>query len=300
MKRMNAHLLIQVAILLGFSLEAGKMLIKRKDGARVMELLNGVRVTVKDIVVTSPMGLYYEDRKVGILFGGVELSGPGYSVMADTLRYYELDSILVFNGSVLFRDSTRTAKSSVLVIAGDSAVAEELKEILLLKKAMRLQAEKSIYHLKSRKGELVGNPVAYVERKDTFRLTAEFMFTHGDTFFASKSVIFTGNDIFGKSNDLTFTSDDSTEKATMRGSAVLVTSGDSLAGDTIVMYFKNGEIDKIEALGNAELRRSGETHVEINAGYIEATISENKLKNLRAEDVKEGLYVEVKSDSSEN
>jgi len=299
MKGEMSYLLIYALILSSFSIEAGKMIIKRIDGKRITVMKEGVSVHIKDITAEAPEGYYYEEEKFGVLTGGSRLRGKDYTVISDSIVYFEKDSTLLIVGNARYEDSSRIAICEEFRLRGDTVWAEGELRLELKGRNTYLQADGGIFYIDEKKALFTEEPRVFLEEEDTLRLIADTVLTLSDTLHAAGNVRIHGKSLEGMSRTLIYISD-STERAILYEEATVIAEGDTVRGDSILLEIDGGKLNSLDAFGNAELRRKKDGEFGISAEHIRATISQGKLDYLTAWGVREGVYREEESGGSEN
>ncbi len=299
MKGEMSCLLIYMLVLSSFSIEAGKMIIKRVNGKRITVMKEGVRVYIKDITAEAPEGYYYENEKMGVLTGGARLTGKDYTVSSDSIVYFEKDSTLLFSGNARYEDSSRIAICEMFKLRGDTVWAEGPLRLELKGRNTHLLSKGGLFYIDEKEAIFTEEPRVILEEEDTLRLSADTVITVSDTLYAMGSVEILGNSIDGRSKTLIYIPD-STERAILYEEATVIAEGDTVRGDSIFLEIEEGKLNSLDAFGNAELRRKKEAEFRIKAEHIHATLSQGKLDYLTAWGVSEGLYREEESGGSEN
>jgi len=285
------------------------MIITETPSGRAIELIGRVRVQATKADITAKMGIYYEASKLSILYGNALVKGPDYTISSDTLRYIPNPEYLYLSGKALLDDRYRTIAARTIEVIGDSSVAKGAVEIYLKDKDVRIYGDTGYYDLNEKKGRLIGNPRAVIQRKDTMLIRGDVFYMVKDTIWAAGNVIVEsggtkawGDTLSAFERDTTGPLADSartkTEIATLTGACRVQWEGGWATADTVRMTSLDGKVRRMEFVSNAVVQREeGGTLIRVEGARVVAVFDDSgEVSDVYAERLTSGFYREKRRD----
>jgi lipopolysaccharide export system protein LptA len=284
--------------LLAYNFWADKMIITETPSGRAIELIGRVRVQATKADITARTGIYYEASKLSILYGNALVKGPDYTISSDTLRYIPKPEYLYLSGKAFLEDRYRTIASRTIEVIGDSSVARGAVEIYLKDKDVRIYGDTGYYDLKEKRGRLIGNPKALIQRRDTMLITGDTFYMLKDTVWAVGNVIVetAGTKAWGDTLSA-FEQDTTTPKteiATLVGACRVQWEGGWATSDTVRLISVDGKVRRMEFVSNAVVHREeGGAVIQVSAASVTALFEESGgISDVYAEHLSSGFYRE--------
>lgn len=308
MREMGYNIKVILA-LFAYNFWADKMIITETPSGRAIELIGRVRVQATKADITARMGIYYEVSKLSILYGNALVKGPDYTISSDTLRYIPKPEYLYLSGRAFLEDRYRTISSKTIEVVGDSAVAKGAVDIYVKEKDVRIYGDTGYYDLKEKKGRLLGNPKAIIQRRDTIIILGDVFHMIKDTIWATGNVSVQGkgtrawgDTLSAFERETTGIKGDSaapkTEIATLAGTCRVEWDGGWARSDTVRLTSVDGRVRRMDFVSNATVHREeAGSIVEVSGAIVIAFFDEEgAVTDVLAERLTSGFYRERRPD----
>ncbi len=297
----------------------------------------GGKIVDSTNVLTSTNGKYYPDLDIAIFQNNVVLNNKDFDLFSDTLKYQTIEKIAYILGpSDIIQDSTRiysefgwynTIKDNAKLIDNShirdlegrrlsadtlfynqrTGEAEGIKNVALRDSAqsLLLNGGYGIYNEKTNKGYMIDRAtVIDFSSTDSTFITSDTIFydaaeedvTHIKAYYNVQSW---NIDFQSLCDSLYYNSKDST--AQMFGSPILWNGNNQITGESIKMFTKNENVDKVEVIGNAFIYSKEDSLAinQVSGKLITAYLDDGKLYKAHVSGNAISVYfVEEESDST--
>lgn len=284
----------------------------------------------------SRVGRYYSRSRTFFFKDSVVLINPEYTMNSDTLEYQTWSKTAYFSGPTYITSEENTifcrkgwydternksnfsrgvwieGKENKLV--ADSMVYDRntglggaFREIVLIDTSedIRITGQYGFYNRKLKLTRITGDPMAvkYVD-EDSLFLKADTLIDLTDTssgnrkLFAYHTAKMHKSDMQGASDSLIYDFDDSTIQ--MFIDPVIWAEGDQITGDTLIIYRRNGQLDKMDVIDNAFIvsEEVPGHYNQIGGRDMLAKFGDGKLRRIRVFGNGRSLYYARETDSS--
>lgn len=295
----------------------------------------GGKITNGQDKLRSRVGRYYSRSKEFYFKDSVVLVNPEYVMKSDTLQYNTFTKVAVFHGPTYITSEENTifcrygwydtknntsqfskgawiaGKENKLVADSmlynrNTEVGRAFNNITLIDTAekIKIRGEYGIYNRNERKTWITGNPLAikYLD-DDSLFLKADTLIDERDTNNVRKLSAFHNtkihkSDMQGVSDSLVYSFTDST--IAMFGLPILWTENNQITGDTITIYRKNGELNKMDAMNNAFIASEEKPgkYNQISGRDMTSMFEDNKLKTVMVYGNGQSVYYAKENDTS--
>lgn len=224
------------------------------QASEVAELIGNVVVTDGQLTISGPKARYERRQKVVTFPVGVEIVDGESKVWADWGRYELSIDVGYLRGHVKCLDGSRSLladsirydrKSGSMEATGGVVLRDESRDAIL-------RAPSVLYSTQTKEGIAVGQPILELSSRGTITdVTSDSLKYYSD----EKRVVAVGNvrivrDSTVATSGRALLIDE--ENVIILSQAPLISEGgSSLSGETISIFSKDGEIDRIVATGNA-------------------------------------------------
>ena len=274
----------------------------------------GGKIVDSTNVLTSTNGKYYPDLDIAVFQNNVVLNNKDFDLFSDTLKYQTVNKIAYILGpSDIIQDSTRlyseygwynTIKENAKLINNShirdlagrrlsadtlfynqkTGDAEGFTNVALRDSAqsLLLNGGYGIYNEKTNKGYVIDKAtvIDFSSTDSTFITSDTIFYDSSDDITHLKAYynVQTWNvDFQSLCDSLYYNSKDST--AQMFGCPILWNGNNQITGETIKMYTKGENVDKVEIIGNAFLYSKEDTLAinQVSGKIITAYLEDGKL-----------------------
>ncbi len=228
-----------------------------ENGVRKQVLTGNVKITRDSLSVTCDYAEYYPDSGIVIFRNNVEFKDPRRTMLADEVVYnefteevfardrvhvYQTDSLSAFSRTARYHERLRDG-----FLYDDVKIREETRRLQLTGKLGYINHDENY-------GWVTGNPVL-TERDSLERIATKI---RGDTIFydhrrklalAVGEVTVERDSLVSHGKKLEFFREQ--DFAELTGAPSAEHSLDEMTGDTIRLYFKGEQLDRVEVLGDA-------------------------------------------------
>ena len=296
----------------------------------------GGKIVDSTNVLTSTNGKYYPDLDIAVFQNNVVLNNKDFDLYSDTLKYETVKKIAYILGpSDIIQDSTRlyseygwynTIKENAKLIDNShirdlagrrlsadtlfynqkTGEAEGFTNVALRDSAqsLLLNGGYGIYNEKTNKGFVINKAtVIDFSSTDSTFITSDTIFYDSSDYVTHLKAYYnvqTWNiDFQSLCDSLYYNSKDST--AQMFGNPILWNGSNQITGETIKMYTKGENVDKVEIIGNAFLYSKDDTIAinQVSGKIITAYLEDGKLYKAHVNGNAISVYfVEEDSDST--
>lgn len=275
-------------VMLTPELKAGGVEVIREEERIYYILKGGVTVRFDDKTLIGKEGIYFEDRGIAKLYGGVELIAPSYIVRSESLKYFEKEKSVVFMGSVSVKNERK--------IFCDSLLAR--KDTVYLRGKVRVESHKvtlkgrsGIYFADKEKGFIEGEPKAIIGDTSKVVVTGEKIEFGKDTMKIIGHVLFISDSTRGSGDTLIYLVEE--DRGVLKHNVKLNFKGGFAISDSASFSSENGKLKEVIFMGKARIVRSGEEgEITLLAPYMKAVMNEGEFVYLSGENLEEGIYRE--------
>lgn len=236
--------------------------------------------------LTSRVGRYHSRSKTFFFKDSVRLKNPEYTMSSDTLQYNTLSKVAYFYGPTYIRSEENTIfcrygwyntnkntsqfskgawiegkdnklNADSLAYNRNTGIGEAFRNIVLIDtlEKVKITGEHGISYRNEQRTVVSGNPMAikYID-EDSMFLKADTLVDETDSNLIRKLSAFYNtklykSDMQAVSDSLVYSFTDST--IAMLGDPILWSEENQITGDTIVVFRKNGAMDKMDVTNNA-------------------------------------------------
>jgi lipopolysaccharide export system protein LptA len=227
-----------------------------ENGVQRKELDGDVWITKDSLSVFCDKAIYYPDSGALILRQNVEFQQPHRILYANEVLYDEFTEEVIANGDVrIYQDSLKaTARQAVYQERFKSVYLYDDVRIMDDSRNVELRGQTGFFNHETQYARVTGSPFltqrdsSYAIVTQIFGDTVEYF---GDTKRASASgnVIVKRDSLLADGAHLQFHQDSS--YAELLGSPKAVQQLDEITGDTLRLFFKNEQLERVEVLGHA-------------------------------------------------
>ena len=284
--------------------------------------------------LTSERGSYNSRSNVFFFKEKVILVNPEYRMTSDTLQYNTLTKIAYFYGPTYITSEENTifcrngwyntiantsqfsqgawiqGKDNKLVADSmtynrETGVGQAFKNITLIDTVenIRIEGQHGISYRNIGKTIISGNPMAikYFDDDSLFLVAdtlVDVVDSVGRRLSAYYNTVIYKLDMQGVADSLVYSFTDST--ITLLGDPVLWTEENQITGDTIIIYRKNGQMDKMDVMENSFIASKVEEKIfnQIDGTDMTAYFKNNKLHKVRVIGNGQSVYYVQEEDSS--
>ncbi|MFT4523361.1 MAG: lipopolysaccharide export system protein LptA [Bacteroidia bacterium] len=283
----------------------------------------------------SRVGRYYSRSKEFFFKDSVVLVNPEYTMKSDTLKYNAFTKIAYFYGptyiysaentifcrygwyntirntSQFSRGSWIEGKDNKLVADSmhynrNTGIGQAFRNITLIDtiENIKIRGEYGIYYRNEKKTKISGNPLAikYIE-DDSLFLKADTLIDEIDStgrriLSAFHDTKLHKSDMQGVSDSLVYNFTDST--ISMFGEPILWTENNQITGDTIIIYRKNGQLNKMDIRSKAFIASEviPETYNQVSGRNMDVFFKNNTLHKVHVLGNGESVYYAEDKDST--
>ena len=285
--------------------------------------------------LTSRQGRYYSRSKTFFFKDSVVLTNPEYRMKSDTLSYNTISKIAYFYGPTYIYSEENTifcrygwyntiantsqfskgvwieGKDNKLVTDSlqynrNTGIGRAFRNITLIDtlEKIKIEGQYGISYRLEGKTMVTGDPLAikYFD-DDSLFVKADTLIDQPDTSGGRRLSAFYNtkihkSDMQGIADSLIYSFSDST--ISMLGNPVLWTEENQITGDTLIVYRKNGELNKLDVLQNAFIVSYVQPEVfnQIDGNDMTAFFKANKLNKVRVSGNGQSVYYVEETDST--
>ncbi|MEO0132100.1 MAG: OstA-like protein [candidate division WOR-3 bacterium] len=243
-------------------ISAPKMEIQEKDQKRVLFFPQGVVITDKETRLSANQALFYEQDNFAWLYDSVTISNPTSIVLAETLFYDFNTKTGRLRGNVVVQTETLEIRSPELTYAQRANYLKADTCFILRDKIHQLiiSGTSAWYDLSQDVGEVTQDPILYIIRGDTLKITSKFMRLENQAgcFYAYESVRVLNPSSVLTCDTLVYLIKENVAEA--RGEPLLVERSNYLKSSSIRFYLvqadstNQGTLQSVEATGPVSVR----------------------------------------------
>ncbi len=292
-------------LLLQFQFKADRMQVERYDGSFIYYLHGNVWLKTPNYEITANKGIYYERDSLAKLYGNITVRGKDYIMKSDYLEYRRGGEYISLIGKVFLEDSMRIIQAETIRVLGKLAKAKGNLYIFMKNRNIEVRGDSGYYDTNAKIGKVWSDTVhARVMRvQDTVDIRGSMMGVLREDIWITPlfGMQTSRHQARGDSAYYRLT-EDSLEVLSIVGEAWILWEGGEGSADTIVVWYKRGNIVKVEFLSSADVEYVSEGKIySMKAFRIVAHFREDKLKEVLSEELYEGIVSEIHpSESSED
>ncbi len=224
------------------------------ESSQMVELIGNAVIEDGGIRVTGPKVSYDRKRRVASFPLGVEIDDGKAKVSAQWGRYEFVDSIAYLRDYVEYHDQERSLLADSTRYDRGSGILEATGSVVLIdeKRNAILRAPSLIYSTETKQGVAVGEPMLEISKRGVSTFVASDSLKY---FSDEKRAIAIGNVRIVRDSTVARCSKavliDEESVIVLSGNPLIEEGGSSLYGETISIFSRDDEIDRIMATGNA-------------------------------------------------
>jgi lipopolysaccharide export system protein LptA len=234
------------------------------DGKIVQELVGNVEFRQGDTIIRCDMATQLTGRNVYLLAGNVDIFDQQRSLTADTVYIYETDRKQVAIGHVKSTKENQVTQADRITYLDEQNRVLSEGNVRLANNDERslLTGSRAEYWRDLERGQITGNP-QYAETDsagiELTRINADTLDIYDDRnlMIARKNVVITKKSTLATCNYAEF--DKSEEQIRLHDNPEVVHKNQTIAGDTLNLYVRNSEIDRLDIVGHAVATSDADT-----------------------------------------
>jgi lipopolysaccharide assembly outer membrane protein LptD (OstA) len=283
----------------------------------------------------SRKGQYNSRSKTFFFKDSVVLTNPEYRMNSDTLHYNTVSKIAEFYGPTYIRSEENTIfcrngwyntaentsqfsrgawiqgetnrlEADSITYNRNTGIGRAFRNIALTDtiEKIKITGQEGITYREDKRTKIYGDPLAikYID-DDSLFLRSDTLIDHTDSAEKRYLSSFYGTELFksdmqGVADSLVYAFTDST--ITMNGDPILWTEENQITGDTIVIYRRNGVLDKMDVRNEAFIasEEAPDTYNQIDGNDMTAYFRRNRLHKVDVEGNGQSVYYVKEEDST--